>query len=328
MPSMAKTARLSAADPGSHEAVRCRLAARIARWTEGAEQVETALPGLTLYRHNAPTDAVRCMVEPAIALPVQGTKRAVLGNGVYAYDHRRYLLTTLDLPVALQAVKAHASAPYLSLVLRLDERCISDLVLKGVAPSPAKARPATAGIGLGATSAALLDAFDRLVQLLDDPAALAVLAPLVHTEIHYRLLTGELGGMLWQFASAGSQGHRVARAIAWLKMHFEQPLRVDALADLVQMSPSRFHHHFKQLTAWSPLQFQKYLRLQEARRLMLTDGLDAAAAAFRVGYESPSQFGREYRRQFGFPPRRDVERLRLPMHASSALAAARPIRPA
>ena len=300
---------LSAVEPGEFEAVRARLAARIAQWTDGVEHFPTANPSLALYRHNAPTEAMSCMVEPAIALTVQGAKRAVLGDDAYAYNQHRFLLTTLDLPVVLQAVEASAQTPYLSLVLKLDERCIAELLMQSKMPPPAREPTATRGIALGNTSIAMLASFDRLVQLLDEPEALDVLAPLIHKEIHYRLLAGEHGALLWQLASAGSQGHRVARAIGWLKAHFAQPLRVDELAAQVQMSPSRFHHHFRQLTAMSPLQFQKHLRLSEARRLMLTEQVDASTAAFTVGYESPSQFSREYSRLFGAPPRRDVERL-------------------
>lgn len=299
-------------DADGFEAVRSRLAARIARWTAGVEQFATPHPNLTLYRHDAPTEAMSCMVEPAIALTVQGAKRAVLGDDVYAYNPQRYLLTTLDLPVVLQAVEASAKSPYLSLVLKLDERAIAELVMQSTVPPPVREGSETRGISLGPTSTRMLETFDRLVQLLDEPQAIAVVAPLIQKELYYRLLVGEQGALLWQLASVGSQGHRVARAIAWLKANFAQQLHVESLAELVQMSPSRFHHHFRQLTAMSPLQFQKYLRLNEARRLMLTDQLDASTAAFQVGYESPSQFSREYSRQFGAPPRRDVERLLLP----------------
>ena len=297
------------ADADRFEAARSALAERIARWTSGGEQFATVDPCLTLYRHEAPTVAMSCMVEPAIALPVQGVKHAVLGDDVYRYDKHRFLLTTLDLPVVLRAVEASPSKPYLSLVLKLDERAIAELVMQSKVPPPAREPSVARGIVLGETTTRMLETFDRLVQLLDEPSAVPVLAPLIHKEIYYRLLAGEQGWLLWQLATVGSHGHRVARAIEWLKLHFAGALRVDDLADLVQMSPSRFHHHFRQLTGMSPVQFQKHLRLNEARRLMLTDQLDAAAAAYQVGYESASQFSREYSRQFGAPPRKDVSRL-------------------
>jgi AraC-like DNA-binding protein len=316
---MRKTASTVAPDPVAFEAVRSRLAARIVRWTAGVEQFATANPNVTLYRHDAPTEAMSCMVEPAIALTVQGAKRAVLGDDVYAYNPYRFLLTTLDLPVVLQAVEASAKTPYLSLVLKLDERAIAELVMQSTVSPPVREGSEARGIALGHTSVQMLETFDRLVQLLDEPQSIAVLAPLIQREIYYRLLVGEQGALLWQLASVGSQGHRVARAIGWLKANFAQQLQIESLADLVQMSPSRFHHHFRQLTAMSPLQFQKYLRLNEARRLMLTEQLDASTAAFHVGYESPSQFSREYSRQFGAPPRRDVERLLLSPDASGTV---------
>ncbi len=291
------------------ESARSRLASRITRWTCETERFATVDPYLTLYRHEAPTAAMSCMVEPAIALTVQGVKHAVLGEDRYRYDKHRFLLTTLDLPVVLQAVEASASSPYLSLVLKLDERAIAELVMQSKMQPPARDLSAARGIVLGETDFRMLETFDRLVQLLDEPLAAPVLAPLIHKEIYYRLLAGENGWLLWQLATVGSHGHRVARAIDWLKSHYAAALRVDDLAELVKMSPSRFHHHFRQLTSMSPLQFQKHLRLNEARRLMLTEQIDAAAAAFQVGYESASQFSREYSRQFGAPPRTDVMRM-------------------
>ena len=165
-------------------------------------------------------------------------------------------------------------------------------------------------MALGAVTPTLLESFKRLTDLLDEPDAIEVLAPLVQREIHYRLLTSDQAGRLRQLASVGSQSHLVARAIEWLKTNYASPLRIEDLADRVHMSPSSLHHHFRQLTAMSPLQYQKWLRLNEARRLMLTEGFDAASAAFEVGYESPSQFSREYARLFGAPPRRDVVSLR------------------
>jgi AraC-like DNA-binding protein len=297
------------------EALRAALAQRIARWTDGAEQFDTAIPGLAFYRHDTPTPPMNCMVGPSIALTVQGAKRALLGGRSYSYHSGRHLIAALNLPVVLQAVEAHPDQPYLSLVLELDARGIAELLLMQAEPPTLPAHASTASglapsLVLGDTTEALLELFLRLVKLLDEPAALAVIAPLVRKEIFYRLLTGEQGAWLWQMASAGSQNQRIARAIEWLKLNFAQPLRIEELAAHVQMSPSRFHHHFRALTAMSPLQFQKWLRLNEARRLMLADCIDASSAAFQVGYESPSQFSREYGRLFGAPPRRDIDDLR------------------
>jgi len=305
---MDKRVHASPPQEAEFEAVRSALAERVARWTTRVDQFVTPCPGLMLYRHDAPTEAMSCLVEPAIALTIQGAKRALLGDDVYDYSRHRFLLTTLDLPIVLQTVEASAQSPYLSLVLKLDARAIAELIVQGDLAPPVRDQPMAKGIALGETSQTLLEGFDRLVKLLDEPEALPVLAPLVQKEIFYRLLTSKQGALLWQIASLGSQSQRIARAIEWLKTNFSQSLRVEELAALAQMSTSRFHHHFHQLTSMSPLQFQKWLRLNEARRLMLTEQLDAATAAFRVGYQSPSQFSREYGRQFGSPPRRDMER--------------------
>jgi AraC-like DNA-binding protein len=308
----------SGVQPDTFEALRAALAHRIARWTDGVEQVATAIPGLTLYRHDEPTEPMNCMVGPSIALTVQGAKRALLGEHAYSYHSGRFLLAALNLPVVLQAVEAHPDRPYLSLVLTLDARSIAELVLQAEPPALEGQASLMPGLVLGETTEKFLELFLRLVDLLDDPAAIPVLAPMMCKEIFYRLLMSEQGERLWQMASAGSHNQRIARAIEWLKLNFAQPLRVEALAAEVQMSPSRFRRHFRALTAMSPLQFQKWLRLNEARRLMLAEGIDASSASFQVGYQSPSQFSREYGRLFGAPPRRDVLDLRQKTSADAA----------
>jgi len=289
------------------ERVRTHLAARVAKWTAGSEQYVTPIPGLSLYRHSEPGSPASCMVEPAIAIPIQGAKRALFGAEAYAYDKHRFLITSLDLPVVLQVLEASADSPYLSAVLRLDARVIGELMMESKLGPPDRRSVIDSGMVLGETTVALLGAFDRLVGLLDEPDLIPVLAPLMQREIFYRVLKSERGRSLWQMASIGSQGQRIGGAIEWLKANYHEPLRIEDLASRVDMSPSRLHHHFRQLTSMSPLQFQKWLRLTEARRLMVTQGLDAAVAAHQVGYGSPSQFNREYTRQFGTPPRRDVE---------------------
>jgi transcriptional regulator GlxA family with amidase domain len=187
---------------------------------------------------------------------------------------------------------------------------------------PPRDRATEASAALGTIAPALLEPFARLLALLDDAADMAVLSPLIEREIHYRLLKSDLAARLWQIASAGSQSQRIARAIDWLKINYAQPLRAAELAGHVQMSPSSLHHHFRQLTAMSPLQYQKWLRLSEAKRLMLNENLDAARAAFQVGYESPSQFSREYSRLFGASPKRDVQGLRQVGEVSARSGAA------
>nr|WP_235840096.1 AraC family transcriptional regulator [Derxia lacustris] len=286
------------------------LARAVARRTEGAIEAATAIPGLNFYRRETPTESCACVVEPCVALVVQGAKRMSLGHDHYHYDPSRFLVTSLDLPATMQVLSASPERPYLGLALRLDLRVMSELLLHARAGLARDDVATERGMVVGQTTPALFDAFTRLLALLDEPASIPVLAPMIQREIYWRVLTSEQGARLRQIVSVGSQGHRVAHAIEWLKTHYAEPLRVEALAERSQMSLSTFHHHFRQLTAMSPIQFQKWLRLTAARHSMLAEDLDAATAAYRVGYESASQFSREYARLFGAPPRRDVETLR------------------
>ena len=286
-----------------------RLARTVSRWTEGVEQFETPVRGLAFYRREAATDCASCLVEPSIALVVQGAKLMMLGEESYRYDPYRFLITSLELPATVQILEASKERPYLGLALKLDLRMVGELMLQ--APPAAKGEQAGGrGMVLGSTTPELFDALLRLVALLDEPESIPVLAPLIERELCWRVLMSEQGARLRQIVSIGSQSQRIARVIGWLKTNFSEPLRVEGLADLAQMSQSTFHQHFRQLTAMSPLQYQKRLRLTEARRLMLMEDLDAATAAYRVGYESPSQFSREYARLFGAPPKRDMEAMR------------------
>jgi AraC-like DNA-binding protein len=279
--------------------------------TVGNTDSVTPISGLAFFRREEPMPPSICLVEPSVVLVVQGEKQMLVGGEAFPYDVNRFLITSLDLPANSQIIAASPDKPCLGLVLKLDLRIVAELIAQGGLSLPAaRSIDRGIGIGLGTVTPALLEAFKRLLDLLDDPGAIPVLAPLIEREIHYRLLKGDQAARLWQIASVGSQGHRVARAIDWLKANYTESLRIDDLAARVQMSPSSLHQHFRQLTAMSPLQYQKWLRLNEARRLMLNEGLDAASAAFEVGYESPSQFSREYTRLFGAPPRRDIDGLR------------------
>lgn len=281
----------------------------IERFTRGDGPVTTAIPGLTLYRVTQPSEPLHCLYEPAIGLVVQGRKKVLLGEETYYYGPSEYLVVSVDLPVIGQVIDASPEVPFLSLRLDLDPKEISALLMDLPTPEPAPPScPRCLAIsGLGEL---LQDAVLRLLRLLDTPEDIPTLAPLVRREILYRLLRGEQCAQLRQIASSGTQGHRIGRAVNWLRQNFHQPLQIERLANEVNMSTSALHHHFKAMTAMSPLQFQKHLRLQEARRLMLVEALDAASAGGRVGYESPSQFSREYSRLFGAPPLRDIARLR------------------
>jgi AraC-like DNA-binding protein len=225
------------------------------------------------------------------------------------YDANHFLITSVDLPTVTQVTKATPEKPYLGLVFKLDRREISQLMADSNLPLP-REQQASRGMATGKVTLPLLTAFQRLIDLLDEPMDIPILAPIIQREIYYRLLVSDQGARLRQIVSVGSQSHQIARAIDWLKGNFTQSLRIDDLAAKAHMSASTFHHHFRSVTAMSPLQFQKWLRLTEARRLMLTENHDAATAAFQVGYESPSQFSREYSRLFGAPPSRDITYLR------------------
>jgi len=298
-----------ACENNSTEVALETLGKSIARWTEKGTQLMTAIPGLSLYRRDAPTQPTSSMQEPSLCLIAQGVKRVLLGDDTYVFDVHHFLITSVDLPTVVQIIQASREQPYLSLLLKLDQREMAQLMADSHLPPP-RAQPSSRGMAIGEVTLPLLSACQRLLDLLAAPQDIPILAPLIQREILYRLLVGEQGARLRQIASAGSQSHQIAQAIEWLKSHYTLPLRIDDLAAHVHMSPSTFYHHFRALTAMSPLQYQKWLRLNEARRLMLTKRLEAATAAFQVGYESPSQFSREYSRVFGAPPLRDITSLR------------------
>ncbi len=296
-------------EESSLAAAVAELRKSIARWTEGGEFHATAIPGLSLFRRDQPAGPISGIYEPSICLAVQGAKRVLLGDDTYIYDSSHYLITSVHLPTIVQIIEATPEIPYLGLRLKFDQRVISQLIMESTLPQP-RAQQSGRGMATGEVTAPLINAFLRLTNLLAEEQDIPILAPIIHREIIYRLLVGNQGERLRQIASAGSQSHQISRAIDWLKNNFSQPLIINDLAAHVSMSSSTFHHHFRSMTALSPLQFQKQLRLQEARRLMLAEHLDAANAAFQVGYESPSQFNREYNRHFGAPPLRDITKLR------------------
>lgn len=287
---------------------QAELAALVTRLTPTAGVHQSAIPGLVVIRANEPSTPTPSLYEPSLCIVVQGRKRALLGEEVYYYDALNYLTVSVTLPTIGHVLEATPEKPYLCMRLELDARMIAELLLQvgrsAVPPSTDR------GLYVARTSPQLLDAVLRLTRLLEQPRDAAILAPLVLREIHYRVLTGELGHRLRELCVVDSQVNRVARAIELLRKRFTESLRIEDLAAAAHMSESSLHHRFKAVTAMSPMQFQKHLRLHEARRLMLTEGLEAAAAAHRVGYESPSQFSREYRRLFGAPPRREIETVR------------------
>lgn len=296
-------------NPRSHSPRMAELAEAIKRFAPRDGVHPTAIERMSLIRASRPGEPVHALHQPALCLIAQGIKQLMLGEEVYLYDASRHLVVSVDLPVTGQVVQATTQAPYLCFRLDLDPGEIAELLLQAGLPAPSQ-RSSSRGMYLGETCPLMLDAVLRLVRLLETPEDIPALAPLAMREILYRLLKGEHGWRLNQIVTDNSQAQRIARVISWLKEHFAEPLRIEDLAREVHMSTSSLHHHFKAVTAMSPLQYQKQLRLQEARRLMLSEDVDAATAGFRVGYESPSQFSREYSRLFGTPPARDQRRLR------------------
>jgi AraC-like DNA-binding protein len=287
---------------------RDELVMRLTRAIPADGTVEP-LDGLHLNRASAPTELVHGVSRPAFCVIAQGSKEVLLGEDRYRYDPAHYLIATIALPVAGQVIEASAANPYLSLRLELDPILVGSVMVEA-GHAGVQSHSAVTAVDVSPLDAGLLDAVARLVRLIDSPSDAHVLAPLIRREIVYRLLMGEQGGRLRHIAVLGGSTHRIAKAVNRLHKEFDQPLRIENMARELGMSVSSFHHHFKAVTAMSPLEFQKQLRLQEARRLMLGEGLDAANAGFRVGYGDASHFTRDYKRRFGEPPMRDVARLR------------------
>jgi AraC-like DNA-binding protein len=290
------------------QASRDELVERIAWAIREAGTVEP-LEGLMLRRASSPTELGHGVSYPALCMIAQGTKEILLGDSLYRYDPAHYLITTAALPITSRITEASEERPYLGLVLRLDPTLVGSVMVEASHPAP-RGHAAVRAIDVSSLDAGLLDAVVRLVRLLESPTDARFLAPLIRREIVYRLLMGEQGGRLHHVAVLGGHSHRIAVALERLREDFDQPLRIEDIARELGMSVSGFHHHFKAVTAMSPLQFQKQLRLQEARRLMLGEDLDAASVGYRVGYSDASHFTREYKRLFGAPPVRDLEQLR------------------
>jgi AraC-like DNA-binding protein len=300
------------------QASREELVERVAR-VVGEDGAVEAPGGLRLLRRSSPTPKDHGISSPAFCMIAQGSKEVLLGDDCYRYDANRYLITAARLPTASRVTEASEERPYLGVVLGLDPALVGSVMVEAGHPAP-REHAAVRAFDVSPLDSGLLDAVLRLVRLQDAPAEEArFLRPLVTREIVFRLLRGEQGGRLRQIAVLGGHAHRIARALERLREDYDRPLRVEDVAREAGMSVSGFHHHFKAVTAMSPLQFQKRMRLQEARRLMLSEDLDAASAGHRVGYSDASQFTREYKRLFGAPPVRDVERLREAEMESASL---------
>ena len=287
-----------------------QLALLIRRHAPSSGTFRTAVPSLSLmHAVRSSSEPLESVYKPSICIVAQGAKIASLANETFRYDPSTYLVTSVELPITGRIVEASPEIPYLSLKLSFDVDVVMEIV-KQTNRLASVSVEGGRGITVNQTSPALLESVVRLMEMLDAPEDIPVLAPLVIREVVYRMLQGEQGALLYPFAINGSHGYRIAQAIRLINRQYDRPLYVEELAKSVNMSVSAFHKHFKRVTAMSPLQYQKTVRLQESRRLMLTESVPASDAAFRVGYESPSQFSREYARMYGRPPMTDVQNLR------------------
>ncbi|MEK5142159.1 AraC family transcriptional regulator [Paenibacillus sp. FSL M7-0134] len=294
---------------GSTMEKQAELARLIERFSNQDGVLTTAIPSLHFVRSSNTTVPIHQVHEPALCIVAQGRKVVMLAEESYHYGTSDYLVVSVDLPISGQVIQASAEAPYLCLRLNFDPHQVLDLIKESAfptSPMPDSRR----GLYVSQTNSLLLDAVVRLVHLLQSPQDVPVLAPLVIREILYRILQGNQGESLKQLVMTGSHSNRIAEVIKRIKQDYDKPLRIEELSKLANMSPSSLHRHFKEVTAMSPMQYQKQLRLQESRRRLLSESADAADVGFQVGYESPSQFSREYARLFGLPPISDIKRLR------------------
>jgi AraC-like DNA-binding protein len=302
--------------PNRADALNFELASKVARLIGSAEKLATAIPRLTLHRRTAPTAGCPVTYEPSVIVIPQGRKQVQVGSETLTYDSSRYLLTSVDLPTVARVVEASDETPCLAVTLKLDISIVREFLsreefhtLEAASDSPA--------MSTGRVTDEFLGAWCRLLDLLSNPEDIPFLSGFIEREILYRILRGPAGSRLRAIATLGDQSHRTAKAIAWIRANYARPLRVEEVAHAAGMAVSTLHHHFRALTTMSPLQYQKQIRLQAARARMLADDVDAATVAFEVGYESASQFNREYSRLFGQPPIRDIRTLRSP-NASKA----------
>lgn len=290
------------------EAARNELIKRMTQAVPGNDVLEI-FPGIHLARTSRMNERFHYVFKPAFCVIAQGSKQVQLGDDIFRYDQGHYLISTVDLPIFSYVAEASRERPYLSVRIDLDAALVASVMMEtGIAPG--KRAVSVKAMDVSSIDADMLEAVVRLARLLDTPDEMKALAPLIIREIIYRLLRGEQGARLSHLLAPGGDTRRISRAVQQLRERFDEPLRIENIARDLGMSVSGFHHHFKSVTAMSPVQFQKQLRLQEARRLMLGEDMDVASAGFRVGYEDPSYFSREYKKLFGAPPQRDIAMLR------------------
>ncbi|WP_427837869.1 AraC family transcriptional regulator N-terminal domain-containing protein [Acinetobacter baumannii] len=279
----------------------------IDKCTKNQHKYETSIKGLSLHRWEMPPPPRSAILDASLCLIVQGKKQVVLGEETYTYDANHFLFTAIDLPVISQIIEASPEQPYFGIILRLDPYVLAQLMLEANVSFKAT-KHERKGIAVGEITAEMQNAFIRLIGLLATPQDIPILSPLIIKEIFYRLLMSPQGNQLKRIAATGTAGHRIVKAIEWLKSNFSQPFQVEELAERMGMSASSFHQHFREITSMSPLQYQKRIRLTEARRLLITENHDISTASMQVGYESLSQFSREYKRFFGNPPSEELQK--------------------
>lgn len=289
--------------------LRADLASKIAWFIGSSQRLVTQIPGVLLVRRTAPTAPCSGTYTPSLIVVAQGSKRVDLGQTTFLYGQSRFLLTSIELPIVSQVTQASVAKPLLAVAIQLDMPTVREILNREDVPMR-ESSPAASAMATGEITMELLGACCRLMDLLANPQDIPFLGGHIQREIIYRLLCGPEGARLRAIATSGDQSHRTARAISWIRNNYAKPVRVDDLAQIAGMGVSTLHHHFRALTHMSPLQYQKQLRLQAARGRMLVDRMDASTVAFEVGYESVSQFNREYSRFFGQPPMRDIKALR------------------
>lgn len=290
--------------------MQTELARKIAVHAPSAGEHSTAIDGLLLFRRTEPTPCYCATVEPSLTVFAQGKKSINLGGTEYLCDASSFFLSSIDVPIQSQIVEASEDVPLLSMLLRLEMSVVREILSREDLPEVGVSSQRR-GVSVGQAPSGMLSACARLIDLLDNPDDVPFLSHLIQREIVYRILRTSQGTRLRSIATTGDLGNKTARAIAWLRTNYAKPLRMEELAEVARMGVSTLHHQFRALTAMSPLQYQKQLRLQTARQRMLIGGMDATSAAYEVGYESVSQFSREYSRFFGQPPMRDVKALRM-----------------
>lgn len=269
--------------------------------------LQTSIKGFNISVRTAPTVNQHCFYKPMAIVILQGKKQTMLGSEHFTYNANQLVVTSVDIPTVGSIVEASPEKPFMSLVLELDNYIIGQLLSEGNYPQNDYV---SRGMGITEADENILDAFYRLIMLLEQEERQKIMAPLIIKEIHYLLLTSQLGDIIRAVNTKGSQNNQIANAIAWLKENFRQPLKIEELAKKFNMAESSFYRHFNKVTSISPLQYQKQLRLYEAQRLMLSENMEAANAAYEVGYESASQFNREYKRMFGTPPKTNVNQIK------------------